>query len=148
MRAHNFIPILICCLIIILLYFTLSNSSNKNEELSDLKLELINDEVLDLSEFQGRPYIIRFFASWCAACKEDGPKLKELSRKMNAPIIGVAVGDSKEKIERLPNEQLPYDYIYIDESNRVKNLLKNRMLPETIIIDVEGNVALRHVGSL
>ena len=148
MRISNFIPILIGLIIFVLLYFSLGNASNKNEQLSDLKLKLINGEVLDLKELEGEPYIIRFFASWCGACKIDGAKLKDLSRKMNAPVIGIAIGDDEARIKRLPKESLPYDYIYIDDGNLVRKLLNNKTLPETLIIDVEGNVAFRHVGPL
>ncbi len=148
MRIYNFIPIIIGLLILTLLYLSLNNLSKDNEQLSDLKLKLVSGKTLDLNEFQGKPYIIRFFASWCAACKEDYPKLKELSKQMEAPIIGIAIGDNIEAINRLPTELLPYDYIYLDDNNLVKKLLMNQVIPEILIIDVDGNIALRHRGPL
>ena len=148
MRIYNFIPIIIGLLIFALLYLSLNNSSKNNEQLSDLKLKLIDGETLDLNEFKGKPYIIRFFASWCAACREDYSKLKELSKQIEAPVIGIAIGDNIEAIKRLPTELLPYDYIYLDDNNLVKKMLMNQVMPETLIIDVDGNIALRHRGPL
>lgn len=148
MRIYNFIPVIIGLLIFTLLYLSLNDLSKDNEQLSDLKLKLVSGETLDLNEFKGKPYIIRFFASWCAACKEDYSKLKELSKQMEAPIIGIAIGDNIEAIKLLPAELLPYDYIYLDDNNLVKKMLMNQVIPETLIIDVDGNIALRHRGPL
>ena len=148
MRIYNFIPIIIGLLIFTLLYLSLNNLSKDNEQLSDLKLKLVSGETLDLNEFKGRPYIIRFFASWCAACKEDYSKLKELSKHMDAPVIGIAIEDNIEAIKSLPTELLPYDCIYLDDNNLVKKMLMNQVIPETLIFDVDGNIALRHRGPL
>jgi thiol-disulfide isomerase/thioredoxin len=147
-RIYNFIPIIIGLSIFTLLYFSLNDASKNNVQLSDLKLKLINGETLDLNEFKGKPYIIRFFASWCAACKDDYLKLKELSKQVDAPVIGIAIGDNIEAIKHLPTELLPYDYIYLDDHNLVKKMLMNQVIPETLIIDVDGNIALRHTGGL
>ncbi len=116
--------------------------------MTELKLNLNTGKVLDLAEFKGKPYIIRLFASWCEVCGEDAKELKELARRMGAPVIGIAIEDSVERINRLKKYELAYDYIAIDENNFVKNLLKNKSIPETIIIDADGKIILRHLGSL
>jgi cytochrome c biogenesis protein CcmG/thiol:disulfide interchange protein DsbE len=148
MRPLNFLPIFLFAVIIVIAYLSLNYSSNNVDKLTEVKLELNNGEILDLKELHGRPYIIRLFASWCSACKEDSLQLKELSKRMNAPIIGIAINDDIEKVKLLEEkEKLPYNYIAIDSDSRLKKLLNNKVLPETIIVDKDGNIILRHQGS-
>lgn len=150
MRSLNIIPFIAFIIIIIALYFSLRSSSPSDDlaQLNTLKLKLASGQTLDLAEFNGKSYIIRLFSSWCYACKNDGPALRALGQQMNAPIIGIALQDRLEKIQRLSKEELPYDYIAIDVDNEVKNLLKNRAIPETLIINAEGNIESRYLGSL
>lgn len=148
MQLRNFIPFLLFITIISALYLSLNFPTNNANKLTNLKLQLNSGKTLDLDDFQGKPYIIHLFASWCSACKEDTSKLKELARHMNAPIIAIAISDNIEKVNKLDRNTLPYDYIAIDSNDQVKKLLKNKILPETILIDAEGAIILRHLGSL
>jgi len=150
MRPLNLIPFVVFIIIIVALYFSLTSSSSNDEniKLNTLKLKLISGQDLDLAEFNGKPYIIRLFSSWCASCKKDGSDLRALGQRMNAPIIGIALQDSLEKIQRLKTSDLPYDYIAIDNDNEIKKLLKNRAIPETIIVNEEGVIILRRLGAL
>lgn len=151
MRPLNILPFVAFIVIIIALYFSLNSrpsSSNDIIKLNTLKLKLESGETLDLSTLNGKPYIIRLFASWCPSCKRDYPALRALSQHMNAPIIGIALQDKLEKIQRMDKVDLPYDYIAIDVNNEIKSLLKNRAIPETLIVNAEGVIESRHLGSL
>ncbi len=150
MRPLNLIPFAVFIFIIIALYFSLTSSPSNNENIkfSTLKLKLVSGQELDLSEFNGKPYIIRLFSSWCSSCKKDGPALRALSQRMNAPIIGIALQDNLEKIARLKASDLPYDYIAIDNNNAIKKLFRNYAIPETIIVNEEGVIVLRRLGAL
>ena len=58
------------------------------------------------------------------------------------------IHDDIEKVKLLEEkEKLPYNYIAIDSDSRLKKLLNNKVLPETIIVDKDGNIILRHQGS-
>ena len=146
MRIINILPFLFFLILGIILYAGLSPASAKITNLSELKLTLDNGDTLSLADLKGKPYIIRFFASWCSFCRRDAPILIELSKRIGGPIIGIAVGDTKEKIAALKN--LPYNYIVIDTDDKLKKLFRNGAIPETIIVDPEGKIVSRHSGAI
>ncbi len=148
MRLLNFVPIFFFVIIIIISYLSLNHSTNHLTKLTELKLELDSGKTLDLAKFHGSSYIIRLFSSWCSACKTDSLQLKELAKRMNAPIIGIAISDNIEQIKLLKKEELPFNYIALDSDNQVKRLLNNKTLPETIIVNEDGVIIMRHLGSL
>lgn len=146
MRLINTLPFLFFIGLGIILYASLTPAAAQANKLAELKLTLDNGEILNLADLKGKPYIIRFFASWCSFCRKDAPILIELSKRIGGPIIGIAVDDTKEKVASLKN--LPYNYVVIDNDNHLKKLLKNRAIPETIIVDPEGKIVSRYSGAI
>ncbi len=145
----NSTPFLVFLAIIIALYFSLKSSPNKYEnELSSSELTLISGDKLELSQFKGQYYVIHIFASWCSICKYDFAFLSEIAKQTNAPVIGIAVNDNLSKLRLLNKANWPYNYIAIDLDLKIAKLIRNKAIPETIIIDPEGKVAFRYLGGL
>ena len=145
----NSTPFLVFLAIIIALYFSLKSSPNKYEsELSSSELTLISGDKLELSQFKGQYYVIHIFASWCSICKYDFVFLSEIVKQTNAPVIGIAVNDNLSKLRLLNKANWPYNYIAIDLDLRIAKLIRNKAIPETIIIDPQGKVAFRYLGGL
>ena len=42
-----------------------------------------NGEVLRLSQFQGKPLVLNFWATWCTPCVEEMPLLEAFFKKIN-----------------------------------------------------------------
>lgn len=147
-KKSNYIP-LILFLAISLIFFVLKPVNNDFEsKLSSSELQLLSGEKLDLSELRGGFYIIHFFASWCGNCKDDFAALDAIKSNINVPVIGIAVNDKLNKLNLLNKTRWPYDYIAIDSDNSIAKLVRNKAIPETFVINPEGKVVFRHLGSL
>ncbi|MGB4191411.1 MAG: TlpA disulfide reductase family protein [Rickettsiales bacterium] len=147
----NYIPIFITAAIIIVLYLSLDKNKQPKAyiyELSQLKLKQLNQSPLDLTDFKGKFYILHIFSSWCSACKEDYTLLNHIKEETNTPIIGVVVKDKISKLFNFNIKATPYDYVVFDFDNKISTLLKNKMIPETIIINPDGIVIARYLGIL
>lgn len=146
----NFLPLSIAFIVISLLSYSLSKMDFMDGKsyiylLSKQKLYLDSSKELDLQELKGNYFVIHIFASWCGVCKEDYPLLKKIKEQTNIPIIGIMVNSEGSELRK---NNLPYDMVAIDRDNNINNLLNSRMLPETIIINPEGVVVSRYLGSL
>ena len=54
---------------------------------------LTSQQKSDLKQFvEDGPFLVNFFASWCAPCQKEAPFLEKLSNEI--PIIGVAYKDN------------------------------------------------------
>ena len=107
-----------------------------------------------LSEWDGRPLVINFWATWCAPCRREIPMLNALARDKRAAgftVIGIAI-DFREDVLRYL-EKTPIDYpVLIGEEDGLAAAQSFGMasigLPFTAFTDRQGRIATIHVGEL
>lgn len=107
-----------------------------------------------LSEWDGRPLIINFWATWCAPCRREIPLLNSLAESYRAQgfeVIGIAV-DFREEVLRFV-ESTPIGYpVLIGEEDGLDAARAFGMdtvgLPFTVFADRSGRIATIHVGEL
>ena len=111
---------------------TLSTSQKK----SDLKQSVENG-----------PFLVNFFASWCAPCQKEAPFLNKLSNKI--PIIGVAYKDRSDELA-IFLERFGDPFIKIGFDNDGKTAINWGVygIPETFLISNEGKIIARHAGEI
>jgi len=96
-----------------------------------------------LREWRGHPVVINFWASWCKPCEEEAPLLEALWRKYRARgviFVGVDYLD-------VPSAALDYlrrfEITYPngpDLGTRISRLYRITGVPETFVVDPEGQV--------
>ena len=104
-----------------------------------------------LSDLQGQPVAVNFWATWCAPCKVEMPEL-EAAYNAHAEdgfvILAVNAGDSVEATEAFMEENgLTFPAI-LDEEGDIVDLYEIRVFPTTIWIDGDGIVRAEHFGPL
>ena len=75
--------------------------STENPNLApDFTVFDIDGNAVKLSDFQGKPVILNFWASWCGPCKAEMPdfekKYKELGDKVQFLMVNITSGDDFE----------------------------------------------------
>jgi len=107
-----------------------------------------------LSEWDGKPQVINFWATWCAPCRREIPMLNALARDPDYPefaVIGIAI-DFREDVLRYLTET-PIDYtVLIGEQDGLDAArafgMESLGLPFTAFTDKTGRIATIHVGEL
>jgi cytochrome c biogenesis protein CcmG/thiol:disulfide interchange protein DsbE len=90
--------------------------------------------------------IVNFWASWCAPCRVEHPILMDLAAE-GIPIIGVNYKDQPENALGFLNELGdPYAQVGADANGRNGIEWGLYGVPETFVIDGDGNVVLRFPG--
>jgi len=99
--------------------------------------------------FQGSVSIVNVFASWCAPCRVEHPKLMELGEVEGLEVVGINYKDqviaARRFLEELGN---PYDAIGMDPEGRRSMEWGVYGVPETFIVDAEGVIRAKHVGAI
>ncbi len=110
----------------------------------NFELKTLKGETLKLSDFQGKPVVVNFWATWCGPCRAEFPDFQEASVE-NADdlvIIGVnsTASDQVEWVEDFVAEMGATFPIVLDEEGQVSETYQIRGLPTTIFVDRDGIV--------
>ncbi len=95
------------------------------------------------------PALVNFFASWCTPCRAEHEMLKTLAEKNNIRIYGIAYKDKRADTEKyLRDLGNPYEKTGHDDNGKAFIDWGLSGVPETFVIDREGNIRLHHAGVL
>lgn len=115
----------------------------------------INGHKGNLTDLRGKVVILHFWATWCAPCVAELPKLLETSKAMNKDIVLLAVSSDKSpaniaKFLKLHTINLPKGgniHVIWDQDRAITHdLYQTFAYPETILIDRQGRMARKIPG--
>jgi len=124
------------------------------ERRPDLSLADRDGKLRSLSEWNGRPQVINFWATWCAPCRREIPMLNQLAKDGAWPeiaLIGIAIDFREDVLEYLT--KTPIDYtVLIGEQDGLDASRAFGMaslgLPFTAFVDSSGRIVTVHLGEL
>ena len=127
---------------------------NKEPKIYDNIIFLDSDEKLvKLSDYKGKLVIINFWATWCAACKEEMPSLDALKDNTNfdnLEIFPINIGkdDLNKSYEFFKDLNIKNLDIYFDNKTTLAKDFLLRGVPTTLLFNKEGKEFARIVGSI
>jgi cytochrome c biogenesis protein CcmG/thiol:disulfide interchange protein DsbE len=103
--------------------------------------------VLDLKTAGvGKPMLINVFASWCAPCRVEHPKLMALKAR-GVAVVGVAWKDEPADTRRFLDELGdPYAMVLVDREGRAGTDLGVSGAPQTIAVEAKGKGVAQKTG--
>jgi len=102
-----------------------------------------------IAELRGRVVVLNVWAPWCPPCLKEMPSLERLSRQLDSArfaVVGVTVDDQFLAEEFLRRHGITFPN-HIGERDALERRLGVRAYPETLLIDADGLIAERVVGS-
>ena len=108
------------------------------------------EEVLLSDNLKGNYILINFFASWCTPCRAEHHLFFKIKKEIpELFILGFShkddLDDSKKYLEEEGN---PYSYVGIDRDGKIAFDFGVFGLPETFIINKDGEIIYKHTGPL
>jgi cytochrome c biogenesis protein CcmG/thiol:disulfide interchange protein DsbE len=98
--------------------------------------------------WQGKPYLVNFFASWCPDCRGEHPQMLRLAAA-HIPVIGIGFHDSAAALSGfLAQKGNPYVMVALDEDEAAKRAWGIRGVPETFVVDSAGVIRRHYTGGL
>jgi len=125
-------------------------SAVAGEQAPPVVLQPLGDKTLfdDAALREPGVKLVNFWASWCAPCRVEHPKLEQLAAE-GIPIYGVNYKDEPDKALRFLAELGdPYAAIGADGPGRMALDWGLYGVPETYVIDGDGTVILRFAGPI
>jgi cytochrome c biogenesis protein CcmG, thiol:disulfide interchange protein DsbE len=103
--------------------------------------------TLALSDLEGRPVFINFWASWCPPCEDEAPFLARAAGRYGDRVafVGVNIKDARsEALSFVDEHGLSYDHVR-DEDLSIYDDYGLTAQPESFFIDADG-VIVEHVS--
>ena len=111
-------------------------------------------ETVRLSEKQGRPVVVNFFASWCGPCQREMPLFETVWQEYGERIEFMMVDlcgagfDDKEAAKALV-EQAGYTFpVYFDDGSQAAAHYAVRSIPTSVFVAADGEMIGKWVGMI
>ena len=100
----------------------------------DFTGELMDGTSITLSELQGKPVIINFWATWCGPCVKEMPAFERLKDDFGDKIgiIAVNCGDDAETVKDFVEENGYTFPVVLDEEYSISMLYPTNSIPYTV----------------
>jgi len=131
---------------------TLTAPLAQAKRIPDLEFKDLAGHTEKLSSLQGSIAVISFWATWCAPCREELPRLSHLSRDYTPKgvhFLAISADSSKDKpkIEPFLHQQNLALEVWLGASiDTLDRLNLGNALPATIILDENGEIIGRIEG--
>jgi thiol-disulfide isomerase/thioredoxin len=104
-----------------------------------------------LSELKGKVVFLNFWATWCGPCRQEMPSMDALYRRLKdqgLEILAVNVQEKPWEVSGfMENYKLSFKTV-LDPTGKISGNYGISAFPTTFILDREGQIIVRVVGSL
>lgn len=125
-------------------------SSDTKNQAPNWQLKTQSGENISLADYQGKPVILHFWATWCPYCKKLQPKLTELEAKYKESGVEIVAISFNEDDGAMPQDsirQRGYQFITAVNGDKVAELYGVKGTPTTFFISRGGKVVFKSTSS-
>ena len=112
--------------------------------------DVLQGKDYSLSQFKGKVVVINFFTFFCGPCRDEMPDLNKINNELKGrglQTLGIALSSDPTQIRFLV-KQLGLEYPVLIGNDKVSDAYGSiSVVPTTVIVDKEGNVAQRIEGT-
>ena len=101
------------------------------------------------SSFQGKPVLLNFWATWCAPCREQMPKIQELQRVLadkGLVVLAINDGEPAETARKYIDEHQYTFRVLLDRDKALAGKFSVSAIPAVFLIDRDGIVRAQYTG--
>jgi peroxiredoxin len=106
-----------------------------------INLETLNGTKVSLTQFNGKPVFVNFFASWCQPCKQELPFIVKQYPALKTRVVFLGVDELEAPAQVGPfAKQMGITYPIVIDPGGVGSEYQIDTLPKSIFIDRQGIV--------
>ena len=130
------------------------SSSLLSQEAPDFTLPTMTGANITLSELEGTPVVLNFWATWCGPCRAELPYFEAVAQESEGEIkvIAINVGESASTVQTFFGDYEPTMIVALDENREVfvnycQEDNPRGYIPITFFVDSEGIIQYIKIGA-
>ncbi|HEY8600641.1 MAG TPA: redoxin domain-containing protein [Thermomicrobiales bacterium] len=117
----------------------------------DFSVTTLDGQTLKLSDLRGKVVVLNVWASWCIPCQDEAGELNrsyDLYKGRDVAFVGIAFNDDTDPMRQFVNRYNVAYPVALDPEGRISIGLGITGVPETYLIDPQGNLTQKWVGPI
>lgn len=114
----------------------------------NFELEMLDGQRAHLADFQGKPVLLNFWATWCGPCRVEMPFFQERYdlHQDDFTILAINNAEPPALVQEYVEELGLTFLILLDPEAAVQRQYLVRGYPTSVFIDADGIIRVYHVG--
>ena len=129
-------------------------TSDNAKKLPNITITDLQGKPVNIIEAAGNEKItvLSFWATWCSPCKRELDAIMELypewTEKYNMQLLAISIDNSRMMSQVKPMvEEKGWEFpVLMDSKQELQHALEFQAVPQTFVIDKEGNIIFQHEG--
>ena len=159
MRIRVIVVSIIIILVVVCIYACSGESApaddSENNNTENAAFRDLDGNSIELSDYSGEIVVLNFWASWCPPCRMEMPDLNELDRELKASgeavLITVNLTDGQRETTNSARQYIEENgfgfTVLLDENGILAYKYNVASIPQTFILDRDGNVSSNIIGA-
>jgi cytochrome c biogenesis protein CcmG, thiol:disulfide interchange protein DsbE len=122
-----------------------------NQPAPQFTVTTIDGKRLALGDLRGKTVVLNIWASWCVPCRDEAVELNRsyaLYQARDVVFVGIAWNDNDGQVRKFVDQyKIPYA-IALDPEGKIAIDLGITGVPETYLIDAQGNLTQKWIGPI
>ena len=118
----------------------------------DFKLiDAVTKQPVTLRQFNGKPVVLNFWATWCGPCKVEMPHLQDAHSTYSTSdltILAINYGEDSTTVLSFASALGLTFRTLLDETGTVQTQYQVRGYPTTVFINTDGTISHTHIGMM
>lgn len=125
-----------------------------DKKLPDVNIKTLEGKNVNIQEFgkNGKITILSFWATWCSPCKKELDAIADVyaewQEEYDVELVAITIDNARGLAKVKPMvKQKQWEYIILsDVKQELQKALNFQTVPQTFVVDQEGNIVYSHTG--
>lgn len=134
--------------------FGLATFAQEGKSIPSVEVKTLDGQTLDIRQYaeDGKITILSFWATWCSPCKKELDAIADLygfwQEEYDAELVAITIDTQRALAKVKPMvEAKGWTYTILSDPNQqLRNALNFQTIPQTFVLDKEGNIVYNHNG--